>query len=60
MEKQSSGVRWDLASTYVLHPLETTVSQFWRSRGSGKGIGAGRYWGMKGQGAGVNPELTEL
>ena len=29
-------------------------------QGFGKGIGAGRYWGMKGQGAEVNSELMEL
>ena len=32
MEKQSSSDRWNLASTYVLHPLKTMVFQFWRVR----------------------------
>ena len=32
MEKQCSSFRWDLASTYVLCPLETAVFNF---RGAG-------------------------
>ena len=35
-EERSSGVRWDLASTYVLRPLKTAVSQFQRGRGSAR------------------------
>ena len=31
-----------------------------KGQGFSKSKGAGRYWGAKGQGAGVNLELTEL